>query len=91
LHPPVSVGNGRRPAELYLRTYCVTRSAAVSQPDPQFHADPKTPPDHELTPLESYFDDLFNHHMVLPQSPEEGPPIEGVQGPEPASDDRHGG
>jgi len=50
----------------------------VSQSDPNPHADPEASPDHKLTPLETYFDDLFNEHMVLPQPPEEPPPIEGV-------------
>ncbi len=43
------------------------------------HADPKPPADHELTPLETYFDELFNEHMVLPQPLEQAPPIEGVK------------
>jgi hypothetical protein len=52
-----------------------------SDPDP--HADSNTPPHHELnghelTPMETFFDNLFNQHMVLPQPPEEPPPIEGV-------------
>jgi hypothetical protein len=50
----------------------------MAQSDSDPNADPKTPPDHKLTPLETYFDDLFNEHMVLPQPPEEPPPIEGV-------------
>jgi hypothetical protein len=52
----------------------------VSQSDPKPHADPKTSPDHELTPMEGFFDNLFNHHMVLPQPPEELPPIKGLEG-----------
>jgi hypothetical protein len=39
--------------------------------------------------MESFFDTLFNHHMVLPQSPEELTPIEGVDGQDAASPDRH--
>jgi hypothetical protein len=55
----------------------IARSAAVSDPQshPDPHAHPKPSPDHELTPLETYFDDLFNQHMVLPQPPEEAPPL----------------
>jgi hypothetical protein len=49
----------------------------MSPSDPDPHADPKTPPDHELTPMEGFFDTLFNQHMVLPQPPEEPPPIKG--------------
>jgi len=52
----------------------------MSQSDPHSHADPKPLADHELTPLETYFDELFNEHMVLPQPPEQAPPIEGVKG-----------
>ncbi len=66
----------------------------MSQSDPNPQADPETPPNHELTghaltPMESFFDTLFNHHMVLPQSPEELTPIEGVDGQDAASPDRH--
>ena len=42
------------------------------------HSGPHTPPDHELTGMETFFDNLFNHHMVLPQPPEDPHPIEGV-------------
>jgi hypothetical protein len=44
------------------------RRAAMPEPDP--HAPSKPSDDHELTPMEGFFDNLFNHHMVLPQTPE---------------------
>jgi hypothetical protein len=59
----------------------------VSQSDPHSHADPhpdpETPPNPELTgpeltPIETFFDTLFNQHMVLPQPPADAAPIEGV-------------
>ncbi len=55
----------------------------MSQSDPAFHADPKTSPDHELnrhelTPMETFFDHLFNQHMVAPQPPEDALAIKGV-------------
>jgi hypothetical protein len=40
--------------------------------------------------MESFFDTLFNHHMVLPQTPEDAAPIEGVDGQELARDDHRG-
>ncbi len=49
----------------------------MSEPHPHPPADPNPAPGHELTPMESFFDNLFNQHMVLPQSPEP-PPIQGV-------------
>ncbi len=62
----------------------------MSQSESHPHADLKTSPDHELTPMESFFDTLFNHHMVLPQTPEDAAPIEGVDGQELARDDHRG-
>jgi len=51
---------------------------SLSDPDP--HA--PTPPDHELSDMERFFDNLFNHHMVLPQPP----PGEGAEEIDPAHD-----
>ncbi len=50
----------------------------MPEPSPDPHTDSKTPPNPDLTPMESFFDDLFNHHMVLPQPPEAPAPIDGV-------------
>jgi hypothetical protein len=64
----------------------------LSEPDPNpnAHAESKPSADHELTPMESFFDNLFNHHMVLPQPTDEAAPIDGVDSHEPARDDHHG-
>jgi len=51
----------------------------VSESDPHPHTDPKTAPDHELTPMETFFDNLFNEHMVAPQPAEAPPLIKGVE------------
>jgi hypothetical protein len=52
------------------------------------HPPSSTPPDHQspdheqsdhkLTGMESFFDNLFNEHMVLPPPSEASPPIDGV-------------
>ncbi len=62
----------------------------MSEPDPNPHADSKTSADHELTPMEGFFDHLFNEHMVLPQATDDAAPNDGVDSHEPARDDHHG-
>jgi len=42
----------------------------MTNPRPDHEAHARTPPDHKLTPMESFFDTLFNHHMVTPQPSE---------------------
>ncbi len=42
----------------------------MTNPRPDHEAQASTPPDHKLTPMESFFDTLFNQHMVTPQPPE---------------------
>jgi hypothetical protein len=60
------------------------RRAAMPELHP--HAVSQPSQDHELTPMEGFFDNLFNHHMVLPQPPETPPPINGVEGHDPVRD-----
>jgi hypothetical protein len=48
-----------------------------SHPAPLAGSD--TSPDHGLSDMERFFDSLFNHHMVLPQTPED--PRAGHQDP----------
>jgi len=43
----------------------------VSEPSSNPHADQDEPSDPKLTPMETFFDTLFNQHMVLPQPPED--------------------
>jgi len=55
----------------------------MSLSDPALHANAHVDtPDHELTDMERFFDNLFNHHLVLPQPP----PGEGVEGHDPSHD-----
>lgn len=72
--------------------YSVARSAALSEPIPNPIPDAASKPaaDHELTPMETFLDNLFNHHMVLPQPTDEAAPIDGVDSHEPAREDHHG-
>ncbi len=53
-----------------------SQSQSESDTDLNSDAEPKAPPDQELTPMEHFLDNLFNEHMVLPQPPEDAPPPE---------------
>jgi len=56
-------------------------SESKSDPHPDPHADPHADPGNsptKLTPLESYFDTLFNQHMVVPEPEEVAPPVDDV-------------